>query len=271
MPDVRRHRHERRCATRALELTLGDSRYVDDLRAARHAARRAPPRRPRPGRRRRASTSRRPRGARRRRRAHRRRRPGRAAGRSDPQGLADLHPGGRPHVLPRRRARHGGRRGPRDRARRGPARRGRRTGRCSPITDARGRDRHGAETPCGASTATCCRARRTRGATSTPRSPASAHVVHEVFQTQRIEHAFLEPESTLVAPVLPATGPTGCTCTPAARACGTTATRSRRCSASTRERVTVELVVERRRLRRQGGHGQPGPDRARGLAAAAGP
>ncbi len=31
---------------------------------------------------------------------------------------------------------------------------------------------------------------------------ASAHVVHEVFQTQRIEHAFLEPESTLVAPVV---------------------------------------------------------------------
>jgi len=29
---------------------------------------------------------------------------------------------------------------------------------------------------------------------------ASAYVVHEVFQTQRIEHAFLEPESTLVVP-----------------------------------------------------------------------
>ena len=29
---------------------------------------------------------------------------------------------------------------------------------------------------------------------------ASAHVVHEVFQTQRIEHAFLEPESTLAVP-----------------------------------------------------------------------
>jgi xanthine dehydrogenase molybdenum-binding subunit len=28
----------------------------------------------------------------------------------------------------------------------------------------------------------------------------SAHVVHEVFQTQRIEHAFLEPEATLVVP-----------------------------------------------------------------------
>jgi aldehyde oxidoreductase len=29
---------------------------------------------------------------------------------------------------------------------------------------------------------------------------ASTHVVHEIFQTQRIEHAFLEPESTLVVP-----------------------------------------------------------------------
>ncbi|HQY15160.1 MAG TPA: molybdopterin-dependent oxidoreductase [Ilumatobacteraceae bacterium] len=29
---------------------------------------------------------------------------------------------------------------------------------------------------------------------------ASAHVVHEVFNTQRIEHAFLEPESTLAVP-----------------------------------------------------------------------
>ena len=30
----------------------------------------------------------------------------------------------------------------------------------------------------------------------------AAHVVHEVFQTQRIEHAFLEPESTLAVPAL---------------------------------------------------------------------
>jgi xanthine dehydrogenase molybdenum-binding subunit len=30
----------------------------------------------------------------------------------------------------------------------------------------------------------------------------SAHTVHEVFQTQRIEHAFLEPESTLAVPSL---------------------------------------------------------------------
>jgi xanthine dehydrogenase molybdenum-binding subunit len=30
---------------------------------------------------------------------------------------------------------------------------------------------------------------------------SSAHVVHEVFQTQRVDHAFLEPESTLAAPL----------------------------------------------------------------------
>ena len=29
---------------------------------------------------------------------------------------------------------------------------------------------------------------------------ASAHTVHEVFETQRVEHAFLEPESTLAVP-----------------------------------------------------------------------
>ena len=34
----------------------------------------------------------------------------------------------------------------------------------------------------------------------------SAHVVHEVFQTQRIEHAFLEPESTLAVPSRDADG-----------------------------------------------------------------
>ena len=33
--------------------------------------------------------------------------------------------------------------------------------------------------------------------------------MHEVFQTQRIEHAFLEPESTVVAPVVLADGSDG--------------------------------------------------------------
>ena len=43
---------------------------------------------------------------------------------------------------------------------------------------------------------------------------ASAHVVHEVFQTQRVDHAFVEPESTLAVPIppgrpLPVTGTVG--------------------------------------------------------------
>lgn len=37
---------------------------------------------------------------------------------------------------------------------------------------------------------------------------ASAHVVHEVFQTQRVEHAFLEPESTVAVPGVDDRGPT---------------------------------------------------------------
>jgi len=40
----------------------------------------------------------------------------------------------------------------------------------------------------------------TRGEPVDGRLAASAYTVHEVFQTQRIEHAFLEPESTLAVP-----------------------------------------------------------------------
>ncbi len=39
-----------------------------------------------------------------------------------------------------------------------------------------------------------------RGGDAAAAFEASAHRVHEVFQTQRIEHAFLEPESTLAVP-----------------------------------------------------------------------
>jgi len=39
-----------------------------------------------------------------------------------------------------------------------------------------------------------------RGGDASAAFAASAHQVHEVFQTQRIEHAFLEPESTLAVP-----------------------------------------------------------------------
>ena len=62
------------------------------------------------------------------------------------------------------------------------------------------RSRRAPSSPSGAPTATCCRAARTPVATSTANWPPSAHTVHEVFQTQRIEHAFLEPESTVAVP-----------------------------------------------------------------------
>ncbi len=84
-----------------LDLALGEKDYVDDLRVdgmlhgALHLAAHA-----------RADvvaidTERGGRGRRRRRGVHRRRRPRRAEGRPDPQGLAGVHPGGRPHVLSR--------------------------------------------------------------------------------------------------------------------------------------------------------------------------
>ena len=68
---------------------------------------------------------------------------------------------------------------------------------------------------------------------------ASAHTVHEVFRTQRVEHAFLEPESTLAVPDREMAA---CTSTRVAKVCGTIATRSPRCSTSIHATVTVELV-----------------------------
>ncbi len=41
-----------------------------------------------------------------------------------------------------------------------------------------------------------------RGAAVDETLAASTHTIHEVFQTQRIEHAFLEPESTLAVPTV---------------------------------------------------------------------
>ena len=86
---------------------------------------------------------------------------------------------------------------------------------------------------------------------------ASAHTVHEVFQTQRIEHAFLEPESTLAVPHDDGTlevfsrrpGRVGRPPPDRRRA------RHRR---GPRPRAPRR---QRRRLRRQGGLRQPDPDR----------
>ena len=50
-----------------------------------------------------------------------------------------------------------------------------------------------------------------------------------------------------------------CTCTPAGQGCGTTATTSPGPDRRPRS-VDRDVGVQRRRVRRQGGHGQPGPD-----------
>ena len=94
---------------------------------------------------------------------------------------------------------------------------------------------------------------------------ASAHTLHEVFQTQRIEHAFLEPESTLATitddgDLYVYSGGQGVW--------------------DDRDQIASLLGidqraghrragVQRRRVRRQGGHEQPGPDGDGRVAAAA--
>ncbi len=98
-------------------------------------------------------------------------------------------------------------------------------------------------------------ARPTPAATSTPRSPPRPTRVDETFQTQRIEHAFLEPESTLAVPTAPTAASTS---TRAARASGTTATTSPRMLGVDPSQRHRRARLQRRRVRRQGGHVEPG-------------
>ena len=95
---------------------------------------------------------------------------------------------------------------------------------------------------------------------------ASAHIVHEMFQTQRIEHAFLEPESTLAVP-----DPDGGTAARLLRRPGRVGRPQRHRPRARRrpDRRHRRAGLERRRLRRQGGHGEPGADGAGGVAAPA--
>ncbi len=94
---------------------------------------------------------------------------------------------------------------------------------------------------------------------------ASAHVVRQTFRTQRVEQAFLEPESTLAAP------------SPRRRAPGVVRRpgrlgrpRSDRVRARPADRCRRGRVgLQRRGVRGQGGHGQPGPDRVGGPPPAA--
>ena len=92
---------------------------------------------------------------------------------------------------------------------------------------------------------------------------ASAHVVHEVFQTQRIEHAFLEPESTLVVPE----GDGRFTMYSGGQ--GVWDDRDQVASVLDIDSAAHHrrAGLERWRVRRQGGHGEPGADRARRVPA----
>jgi hypothetical protein len=136
-----------------------------------------------------------------------------------------------------------------------------------PVTDPVAALADGATSPCGAPTPTSCPCPPIPAATSTVGARRERPRRARDVPTQRIEHAFLEPESTFAVPS-PGDGRRRThrsTSTRAGRACGTTATRSRRCSARSRPGHR-RARLERRRLRRQGGHVEPGAHRARRVA-----
>ena len=248
----------------ARELALGDRDYIDDmrmpgllhgaLRLADHARAAGRAHRHEPGSER----------ARRRGGVHRRRRSRRAARRHHLHRLARLHPRRRLHLVPRRRARDRGRVPIAQTARRAAALVDVTYDVLRPITDpvAAIDDPENAVWELDGNVLS--RSEYRRGGDVDAALAASAHVVHETFQTQRIEHAFLEPEATLA--------------TPAARRLAVRVVRwpgrvgrpqpdrvgARRRTRARRGRARLE----RRRLRRQGGHGQPGADGAGGVAPA---
>ena len=175
-------------------------------------------------------------------RVHRGRHPRRAARRDHPQGLAGHDPGRRAHVATPATCWRSS--SPR------PASRPRAAAELVDVDydvldaghrPAR-RDRARApSSPCGAPTTTCCRAARTPAATSTARSPPAPTPCTRSSRPS----ASSTPSSSRSrrSPCRPAPATSArCTCTPAARACGTTATTSAACSASPTDRVTVELV-----------------------------
>ena len=93
---------------------------------------------------------------------------------------------------------------------------------------------------------------------------ASAHVVHDVFQTQRIEHAFLEPESTLA---VPQPGGDGLHVYSGGQGVWDDRDQIASVLAVDADAGDRRAGVERRCVRWQGGHEQPGADRARGPVA----
>ena len=137
----------------------------------------------------------------------------------------------------------------------------------TPVTDPSPRSSPVRRSPCGAPTATCSAAATYARGDVDAALAASAHTVHEVFQTQRIEHAFLEPESTLAVPsgAGERSPPAGVLGRPGR--VGRPRRHRPRARRADTDRGHRHAGVQRRRLRRQGGHEQPGARRARRLAA----
>ena len=209
------------------ELALGDRGYVDDIRVPGTHARRARVRRTRPGRRRGHRHGGGHRGARRGRRVHRRRHPGRAARRHHLQGLAGDDPGRRPHVVRRRRAGDRGGGDPTSGPLGGGPRRGRLPRRCPPSPTRSPPSSPAPSWPCGAPTTTCCRAAPTPAATSTAPSPPAPTPCTRCSRPNASSTPSSNPSRRSPCPPTTPTPASGrCTCTPAGRACGTTATTS---------------------------------------------
>ena len=107
---------------------------------------------------------------------------------------------------------------------------------------ARRRSSPAPSSPCGAPTTTCCRAAPTPAATSTAalaaQRPHRPRGVPDPAHRARLPRAGVDARRAVGRRRRAGR----CTCTPAARACGTTATTSAACSASPTDRVTVELV-----------------------------
>ena len=255
----RRRRQAAAGATRARELALGERPFVADIDApgmlygalvlSAHA-------------RARIVRDRRRQGARARRRRRGRDRQGRARrplGRPDLRRLALLRRRGRRGALRRRRARRRRRRDPRASLARRPNSSKSNTSPCPPCSTPPKRIKPGAPQVNPKHDNLLSTTRYARGDVEAALA-ASAHVVSGVWTTQRIEHLFLEPEACLAEPLpdgrlhVVQPGPGHLRGSPADRR------RPRRARGAALRRTRAE----RRRVRRQGGHDDPGADGAAG-------
>ena len=120
---------------------------------------------------------------------------------------------------------------------------------------------------CGAPTATCSASASTPAATSTPRSRPAPTWCTRCSRRSASSTPSSSPSRRSPCPSSPTAAPARLLGRPGR--VGRPQRHRPRCSASTADADHRRAGVQRRRVRRQGGHGQPGADGAGGLAAAA--